>query len=123
MSLERTPCFGACPVYKVTVSNDGTVTYTGTRFVDRLGTYKAHVWPGSLQKLDTMLTRLKFSKLKSKYALKITDQATQIVTVARRSSTKTVSEYGMSGPVELWAVQQMIDGFVMDATGWEKVSD
>src|SRR6187397_348614 len=29
MSLARTGCFGTCPVYTVTIRNDGTATYVG----------------------------------------------------------------------------------------------
>ena len=32
-SLERTACFGFCPVYTVTVHADGSVDYHGERFV------------------------------------------------------------------------------------------
>src|SRR4051812_33607163 len=30
VSLERTPCMGQCPTYKVTIARDGTVTFAGT---------------------------------------------------------------------------------------------
>jgi len=29
ITLERTPCYGYCPVYKVTILSDGTVRYFG----------------------------------------------------------------------------------------------
>ena len=32
ISYETGPCFGACPVYRVTVSPDGTGTFEGRRF-------------------------------------------------------------------------------------------
>ncbi|MFN8449836.1 MAG: DUF6438 domain-containing protein [Anaerolineae bacterium] len=36
LTLERTACFGACPVYTVTIytDTDGTVVYNGEHFVD-----------------------------------------------------------------------------------------
>jgi hypothetical protein len=33
ISLERTSCFGECPVYSVTIDAKGNVTYDGKRFV------------------------------------------------------------------------------------------
>jgi hypothetical protein len=33
-----------------------------------------------------------------------------VVTVAREGSSKRVLEYGNVGPIELWAIQQAIDG-------------
>ena len=38
--LERTPCFGGCPVDEVILRPDGTATYVGKRFVDRIGRYR-----------------------------------------------------------------------------------
>ena len=39
ISLERTPCFGSCPVDKVVLRPDGTATYIGRRFVERVVNY------------------------------------------------------------------------------------
>lgn len=37
VSLERGPCFGTCPVYKVTVDRSGAVRFEGRRFVADTG--------------------------------------------------------------------------------------
>ena len=39
ISLEKTPCFGSCPIYKIFIFQDGTAIYHGIRFVDNLGEY------------------------------------------------------------------------------------
>lgn len=36
-TLERTPCYGTCPVYKVTLHSDGSVSFEGTRNVSVTG--------------------------------------------------------------------------------------
>ena len=38
ITLERTACFGSCPVYKVTIFNDGTVRYKSRHLGSRKGT-------------------------------------------------------------------------------------
>lgn len=35
IQLERTMCFGECPVYKVEILSDGTVNYNGEMFVEK----------------------------------------------------------------------------------------
>ncbi len=40
---ERTACFGTCPVYKFTLNHDGSCTYEGINFVDRIGHYRGMV--------------------------------------------------------------------------------
>jgi hypothetical protein len=37
ITLERTPCFGQCPVYRVTLKGDGTVVFEGKANVDSTG--------------------------------------------------------------------------------------
>ena len=34
ITMERTPCHGTCPVYKLTISGNGEVTYEGHNFVE-----------------------------------------------------------------------------------------
>src|SRR5262245_5877604 len=69
ISLERTPCFGACPIYKLTIKADGSVKYVGKRFVERAGTYTAHVGEGRIQLLLPIFDKAGFWKMKDKYTL------------------------------------------------------
>ena len=43
ITLERTECFGTCPVYRLTVHGDGRVVYEGIRFVEVEGTVKTSI--------------------------------------------------------------------------------
>lgn len=43
VSLERGPCFGTCPVYRVTVDRAGNVRFDGRRFVADTGLTTASV--------------------------------------------------------------------------------
>jgi len=45
ITLERTRCLGTCPVYKLTISGDGTVVYEGKDFVKVKGMKKSRVSP------------------------------------------------------------------------------
>src|SRR5687767_7228751 len=41
--LQRTSCFGPCPVYTVTIDSRGTVTYDGEEFVRVVGRRTAQI--------------------------------------------------------------------------------
>lgn len=43
VTLERTPCFGRCPVYRVTISRSGLVQFEGKRFVADSGSDSARI--------------------------------------------------------------------------------
>src|SRR5689334_10106440 len=43
ITFERTPCFGTCPVFKVSVSGSGAVRFDGVGNVDSVGTYTGRI--------------------------------------------------------------------------------
>ena len=59
--------------------------------------------------------------MNDKYTVGATDMATKIVTVKSKKKTKSVSEYGPSGPAGLWAIQTVIDSVVDHAMDWKQV--
>ena len=56
VSLERGPCFGTCPVYRVTISGTGAVRFTGTRHTAQSGEATDTI---PLARLDSLLGELK----------------------------------------------------------------
>lgn len=57
VSLERTSCFGSCPVYRVTISRDGMVRFEGKRFVTDSGADSAQVTRSAVDSLLAELDR------------------------------------------------------------------
>ena len=55
ITLERTACFGGCPVYRIWVSADGKVGYEGRSQVRRVGTATGEV---SVERLRALLSEL-----------------------------------------------------------------
>jgi Domain of unknown function (DUF6438) len=43
MALERTACFGECPIYRVEVRGDGSVVYEGKQYVALAGRHEATI--------------------------------------------------------------------------------
>jgi hypothetical protein len=57
VTLERTPCFGRCPVYSVAITKSGLVRYEGKRFVADSGADTARIDPAAVQSLLAELDR------------------------------------------------------------------
>src|SRR5690606_21346322 len=51
ITLERTACFGACPIYTVSILADGTVLYNGERFVDVEGEQAGQIEPETVAEM------------------------------------------------------------------------
>lgn len=120
VSVEHTGCYGTCPVYKVTLRRDGSATFIGSRYVEKIGTYKAQF--GGFDHLTKALEQRDYWRFKSRYAYPITDQSTTITTVVQSGRRKTVEDYADAGPQKLWEIETLIDGAVAEVH-WKKVNN
>ena len=63
VTLQRTACLGACPVYEVTVRADGSVSWHGERYVSPLGNVSASVPADAVRSLVRTTRRVRFMEL------------------------------------------------------------
>lgn len=117
ITLERTSCYGTCPIYKVTLKRDGTVIYDGTQFVKVTGHQSRKIPSEQFQRLGREIQRIGFFSFKDKYSFKenpdgsievITDQPTTITTVRAGKLRKRVENY-YGGPTSLAELEKLID--------------
>ena len=59
ISYETGPCFGACPVYRVTVSPDGSGTFEGRRFTAVTGERSFRITPDQYRAFAAQLAPLR----------------------------------------------------------------
>jgi len=59
ISYETGPCFGACPVYRVTVSPDGSGTFEGRRFTAVTGERSFRITPEQYRAFAAQLAPLR----------------------------------------------------------------
>ena len=112
--LERTPCYGPCPVYTVTLHRSGKAELHAVRNLPKSGDFIGELDVLSFGRLCYFLDRFRFTDFKERYQPNLlwTDDTTCIVTVQPvGKEAKKVSDYGTVGPIELWTIQQLIDGF------------
>lgn len=94
ITLSRSACFGFCPVYRVTITDDGEVTYVGERFVNVTGERRATIPRADVERLLRRFDEVGFEQLRDSYRAAVTDLPTYTVTLERNGRTKTVSDYG-----------------------------
>ncbi|HSK20500.1 MAG TPA: DUF6438 domain-containing protein [Longimicrobiales bacterium] len=118
ITMQRMPCFGTCPVYTVDITADGTVSFTGERFVDSTGTRTAAIAPDSAAALMQELIARGFHDFADRYTHEAkecgsyhTDAPRVILTLRAGGRLKTVEhDYGCSdAPDELRALQERVD--------------
>jgi hypothetical protein len=119
ISLERTPCYGTCPIDKAVFRSNGTAEYSGTEHVERRGNYKGKIGKDEFEKLARLVAEKKFFDLKDAYSKPITDHPTLITTVKRGKAEKKVSNYADAAPKGLGEIEKKVIE-VMEKTDWKK---
>jgi hypothetical protein len=118
VTLQRGPCFGMCPVYEVTLAADGTATWSGERFVDRVGSYQGQVDLNDYGRLVRFIQRAGFSGWDAEYvAADVTDLPNYYLTAEAGGRAKTVRQYGMDQPPDFWVIAALVDRLA-EAVAW-----
>src|SRR6478735_1034197 len=72
-TLERTGCYGECPVYRLTVNTDGSVVYVGTRWVKVVGRREYKLSDAQVSNLESAFERANFMLLRDYDRVESTD--------------------------------------------------
>jgi hypothetical protein len=115
LSLERTACYGRCPIYTVTVLRDGTVQWEGRRFVKTVGKATGKLAPGALAAIADEMKRADFFAFHDKYtSYDVTDHPSAIITYADAAKKKTVQHYhgDRSAPEKLSQLEERLDELI-----------
>lgn len=113
ITIERTSCFGDCPVYSAQIHADGTVVYVGKRNVKEIGERRFKIPQERIQELIKEFQRVNYFSLKDKYetdenGMSVTDMPTTTTSICVDGKKKTVVNYYFA-PKELDALEDKID--------------
>ena len=72
-SIERTPCFGKCPAYRIKVYRSGYATYEVISNVERLGMNQGHVGSVTMAILLKEAEAIGYFALQDSYDRQVTD--------------------------------------------------
>jgi hypothetical protein len=117
IKLERTACFGECPVYTVTIDARGNVEYNGARFVRVEGRQTDRIPLARVTAILETADRIGFFGLRDQYRFVqnpngsttvVTDLPTAFVTITRDGRTKRVEDY-FGAPEGLKQLERLID--------------
>ena len=111
VELERTPCFGFCPTYTISLSRDGSARYVGHTNVPRVGTFVGAIDLDTYARVCYLLAKCGFGARSVKFAAPWTCQATSYLRTWRagQADPVVITDYGSWGPIELWSLLQTID--------------
>jgi Domain of unknown function (DUF6438) len=124
ITLERTACFGSCPVYRVAVSRTGAVSYEGKAHVRRVGAATDQI---QAERVDALLSELdeagyfsfadRYTPAEPTCGRYATDSPSAITTVRLSGRTKRIEhDYGCdAAPGVLVILERKIDELLNSA--------
>jgi hypothetical protein len=115
ITLERTACYGFCPIYTLTIHGDGTVIYEGEDFVETVGKAETIISKEKVEQLISEFDKVGYDSLKDSYTERtITDAPSVITSITRNGKTKTVEHYhgDFNAPEKLTELEDKIDEIV-----------
>lgn len=130
ITLQRTPCFGTCPAYKLMIYEDGKVEYEGKDHVKRKGKAEGRITKEELEKLIAEFERIDYLNLADNYTSDSkncpqiwTDHPTAVTSLNWKGKKKTITHYhgcrGSSVLEQLTALEDEIDQ-VVKTERWTK---
>lgn len=136
IEYEAGPCFGFCPMYKMTIDSNRSAVLEAERFnfsqgnsredfsKPREGTFTAKITAEDYAKLTAMLDELNAKSLKNFYGDKnMTDLPTSYLRLKYTDGTsKVIEDYGKSGTPQLEEVYQFFESLKKSQT-WTKKSE
>jgi hypothetical protein len=108
ITMQRTPCFGTCPAYTVTITGDGRVEYEGKQFVHVTGRATATISPAEVAALVEAFDKAGYFTLNDRYTANITDMPTTITSIRIGERFKQVIDY-YGAPQVLKDLEKQID--------------
>lgn len=119
IAMTRGPCFGACPMYTVTVWGDGRVRFEGDQFVMQRGEHTRTIDAASAAALFAAADSIDFYRLPtditpanaSVCGASWTDMPSAEITIVWAGRVRTVSHYHgcPEAPEQLTAFERRID--------------
>ena len=83
VTMERTPCFGTCPAYKLMIFGDGRVEYEGLNFVKVQGKQTAMLTADQIKELVAEIEKANVFVLEENYTVNATDLPSTLLTVGQ----------------------------------------
>lgn len=112
ISLNKTACFGTCPVYKIKIYNNQSAIFEGVKFVEKEGSYNFKI---SKKEINTILNKAKkinFQKMEDEYIELITDLPTTYIMI----NNKQIKDY-YGAPKELKELEEIIENIFLNKLG------
>ncbi len=115
LRMERTPCFGACPVFTATLYENGLLLYNGKRFTHSIGCHYAIVSKSEIKKVRTWMEDDGIFLMKDKYPeedVAPTDLSSCILYYSNGKKEKNITDRSWGTPEALTELETKLETWI-----------
>lgn len=109
VSIQRTACFGSCPIYDMALTRSGSARYNGVQWSARIGHFLAPVDSATFSRVAGVALENGFLAMDTAYVVPVTDLPTTITCLRWATGSHCVRRYGWTAPPGLIAIENAID--------------
>ncbi len=109
IQLETTGCLGSCPIYQLSIFEDGTVRWLGSQYVARSGSAESWLTRRQVLELKSAFTTSRFFDFKNRYEINLTDLPTTYLRFTMNGRIKTIEDYGDSAPAPVRELERLVE--------------
>lgn len=122
VKMNRTACFGRCPVYSVEIYPTGLVRYSGALFTNHIGVYETNIGKTKAQHLMKEFSMYRVDTCKNQYENRIVDLPGIIFNIKYGKTNKRINNAHF-GPMFLRTLADHVDSLSQVNDSWKKKAD
>lgn len=118
ISMKKGPCYGECPIYKMTIFENGTASFKGERFTDMQGLWVKRIPDAEFKALRQTVIDANLWQFDNVYKSMLPDLAAVTITIHEGDRFKSIT--GKDGrPEVIVEIQELLEG-VIKAGDWRQ---
>ncbi|MDX2002746.1 MAG: DUF6438 domain-containing protein [Chitinophagales bacterium] len=121
MTMSKTPCYGKCPVYTISIAGSGRVVFEGKRFTDKQGVYEKYIDWKKVANLASKFENAGIFDMANEYPPAAVDLPRTNVSYYYGGREKKISGTYNAPPALLDIVKDM--EAIANEPGWVKIAD
>ncbi len=118
IEMTKNPCFGRCPIYSMTIYNNGKVKYVGQRFTIKLGTFTKQIPMEEVADLVKGFEAIDFWNMPDKYPSQLTDLPKTNIKLYREDKTHKSVSGDTFRPEPLLKMDERLASIADSEDGW-----
>jgi len=111
ISMSKGACYGTCPIYTMTIHENGITKFLGKRFCAMLGPHVAQLSSEQMTSLEQHIAEIQVEELPEKFESMIADLPSTEITFYEKDGTSKSVWWNMNAPEKLVNLSTFMDSY------------